>query len=114
VLISASTLGVIVDGGTRDAAQTIGVPTHGRRSYRKTAAERRAELYSVAEPFVEIGNDLIRQGFAKPNRPGEAFEAHHIKPSVWGGDNTAPNGVWLEKAEHQNFTTWWDPRNFTP
>jgi hypothetical protein len=51
--ISASTLGVIVDGGPQDAAQTIGVQTHGRRSYRKTAAESRAELYSVAEPFVE-------------------------------------------------------------
>jgi hypothetical protein len=53
--------------------------------------------------------------------PAVGFEAHHIKPSCWGGNNEITNGVWLPKNAvgfpnlHSNFTTWFIPdANFTP
>ncbi len=54
-------------------------------------------------------------------KPAPGFEAHHIKPSCWGGSNTLDNAVWLPKATagypnlHNSFTTWFKPdSNFTP
>jgi hypothetical protein len=57
---------------------------------------------------------------ASPNpfpRPGAGYQAHHIKPSSWGGDNCKANGIWLPTSPvnvHQIFTTWWLVDNFTP
>ncbi len=36
------------------------------------------------------------------------WEAHHIKPRSWGGDNGTSNGVLLPKREHVLFTNWWN------
>jgi hypothetical protein len=66
---------------------------------------------------TELGNNLIAKGYLKP---GTGFQAHHIKPLCWGGKNNFENGIWLpttvpdEPNLHKPFTTWFNPRNFTP
>ena len=64
-----------------------------------------------------LGVDLAGHGFP---RPATGFDAHHIKPLCFGGSNIYTNGIWLPKNAvgepdfHTPFTTWFDPRNFTP
>ena len=41
--------------------------------------------------------------FKSPN-----LQAHHIHPLCWGGRNDVNNnGVYLRKADHQKYTSWW-------
>lgn len=36
------------------------------------------------------------------------LQAHHIQPLCWGGANDVnKNGVYLRKANHQRYTSWW-------
>jgi hypothetical protein len=35
------------------------------------------------------------------------WQAHHIKPRGWGGDNTPKNGVFVSKSDHDRFSNWW-------
>lgn len=64
-----------------------------------------------------LRRNLDRAGFAKP---GPDFQAHHILPTSWGGDDRCDrpialecNGVWLPRLKHQPFTDWWRPTNFS-
>jgi hypothetical protein len=45
-------------------------------------------------------------------RKFDRYEAHHIQPLSWGGEDNIVNGVWLPDSIHQNFSTWWLPINF--
>lgn len=47
-----------------------------------------------------------QQGWPLP--PSGVYDAHHIKPSSWGGGNSQSNLVLLDHVtEHPYFTTWW-------
>ncbi|MFK0734827.1 MAG: hypothetical protein ACFKPT_15225 [Gloeotrichia echinulata GP01] len=52
----------------------------------------------------ELRKIYVAKNWTIPSDP----EAHHIKPIAWGGGNdVSANGVFLGKATHQLFTTWW-------
>jgi hypothetical protein len=44
------------------------------------------------------------KGWSFPSNP---YEAHHIKPIAWGGNNNTSNGVLLGSTTHGLFTRWW-------
>jgi hypothetical protein len=69
-------------------------------------------------PSDALGKALSAAGYPYP---GTGYNAHHIKPSCWGGNNLVGNGIWLpttasgEPNLHQPFSTWFSPNgNFTP
>jgi hypothetical protein len=67
--------------------------------------------YNASNNSARLGKSLRDAGFAKP---GGRFEAHHILPTSFGGDDTATNGVWLPgDPQHQQFSTWWNIFNFS-
>jgi hypothetical protein len=57
-----------------------------------------------------LAKALEKEGFMKPTGPG--FEAHHIQPTTWGGDDTFGNGIWLARTDHNRFSGWWNIFNF--
>lgn len=79
----------------------------------KSQLQNNCQNYKGAS--TALGADLTKANFPVPTTG--SYEPHHIKPLSWGGDNCAHNGVWLQVSpvnEHQNFTTWWLIKNFTP
>lgn len=67
--------------------------------------------YNASNNSARLGKALRDAGFAKP---GGGFEAHHILPTSFGGDDQARNGVWLPgDPQHQQFSTWWNVFNFS-
>lgn len=76
-------------------------------------------------------SDTERKKFASilvdagvPAPPVVGYEAHHIKPFSWCGQNDPYNGIFmpvkyadpdeLNAASHSAFTAWWLPANFSP
>lgn len=55
-----------------------------------------------------------KQGWSAPPNVtrtfGAGYEAHHIKPLQWGGQNVGSNGILVLRADHLKLNTWW--RNF--
>jgi hypothetical protein len=52
----------------------------------------------------ELRKIYVAKAWTIPAEP----EAHHIKPIAWGrGNDPSTNGVFLGRATHQLFTTWW-------
>ena len=39
--------------------------------------------------------------------PPSPYQAHHIKPLAWGGNNDTSNGVLLGETTHGLYTRWW-------
>lgn len=69
-----------------------------------------AKCFNASNNSTRLARALVKGGFPKP---GNTFQAHHIQPTSWGGDDTKENGVWLDQPDHTNFTTWWLPANFS-
>jgi hypothetical protein len=74
-----------------------------------------------------LGKALAAALFPNPDLgPPTTFDAHHVKPSCFGGSNLATNGIWLPNIKasvdlHTIFTTWFFVNgaslvgaNFTP
>lgn len=66
--------------------------------------------YNSSNNSAVLGRALTRGGFPKP---GGGYQAHHIQPTSWGGDDSAANGVWLPAVDHYPFNSWWASRNFS-
>ena len=65
-----------------------------------------------------VTNYYTSQGWNVPTAAadclaGDTIQAHHIKPLRWGGGNDVTNSVLLCSSDHQFYTTWWNPNNFS-
>lgn len=73
-----------------------------------------AQCFKGGDNSGRLRKNLRAAGFERPH--GD-FEAHHVQPLRWGGDDACDrskcNGVWLPRLLHREFTTWWDTRNFS-
>jgi hypothetical protein len=54
---------------------------------------------------LKLEAEYTKNGWTMPT--GQGVQAHHIKPLSHGGNNDLSNGVFLDRQQHQPFTTWW-------
>ena len=55
-----------------------------------------------------LKNQYVAAGWSQAIFSNNPIEAHHIQPLCWGGNNdVTQNGVYLDSAVHQVYTTWW-------
>jgi hypothetical protein len=79
----------------RAGATTSGCPKYSGRALR----------INLIDYYDSTGQQgLVPPGVTKQTSPG--YEAHHIKQGSCGGNDDVTNGVFLVKADHTTFTTW--------